>query len=88
VYTINRVVQVRGGELEANIKAIISEGALGATTKQVLESIAAEKERMGVAALNSDLSLSEFKQEVSIEMVDVEGIPGDVLDKLKVFFPY
>lgn len=88
MYTINRVVQVRGGELEANIKAIVSEGALGATTKQVLESIAAEKERMGVAALNSDLSLSGFKQEVSIEMVDVEGIPGDVLDKLKVFFPY
>ena len=85
MYTINRVVQVRGGELEANMKAIITEGAFGATAKQVFESIAAEKERMGEAALNPDITSPEFK-EVSIDMMDVEGIPGDMLDKLKVLF--
>lgn len=86
VYTINRVVQARGGELEANMKAIITEGALGATARQVFESIAAEKERLGEAALNTDSIPPEFQREVSIDMVDVEGIPGEVLGKLKVFF--
>lgn len=83
VYTINRVVQVRGGELEANMKTIITEGALGATTKLVLESIAAEKDRIEEAALNPNSMQYEFKKDVSIEMVDTEGIPQDILDKLK-----
>lgn len=83
VHTINRVVQVRGGELEANMKTIITEGALGATTKQVLESIAAERERMEEAALNPDFTPPEFKKEVYIDMVDTEGIPEDALDKLR-----
>jgi len=81
VCTINRVVQVRAGELEANMKTIITEGALGAATKQVLESIAADRERMEEASLNPDFTLPEFKREVFIDMVD---IPEDALDKLRV----
>lgn len=68
------------------MKTIITEGALGATTKQVLESIAAERERMEEAALNPDFTPPEFKKEVYIDMVDTEGIPEDALDKLRVLY--
>ena len=57
------------------MKAIITEGALGATAKQVFESIAAEKERIGEAALNPDIITAPKLKEVSIDMMDVEEIP-------------
>jgi len=86
VYTINRVVQVRGGELEANMKTIITEGTLGVTMKLALESIAAEKEGVGEATLNADSTPLELKKEVSTLVVDTEGIPEDVLENLRVLF--
>jgi len=86
VYTINRVVQVRGGELEANMKTIITEGTLWATMKQSLESIVAGQEGLGEATLNADFSSLEFRKEVSIDIEDTERVPEDVLEKLTVLF--
>lgn len=81
VYTINRVVQVRAGELESNMKTIITGGALGATTKEALESIAVERERVEEATLNPDFMLPELNKKVFIDVVD---IPDEALDKLRV----
>jgi hypothetical protein len=98
VYTINRVLQVRGGELEANMKASINDGALGVVAKHVQEIMAAEKEREGDAAYDLNATAQEPESNFNMEMVeDTQGIPDDVLDKLRVrlhlflsgfFFPY
>jgi hypothetical protein len=85
VYTINRVLQVRGGELEANMKASINDGALGVVAKHVQEIMAAEKEREGDAAYDLNATAQEPESNFNMEMVeDTQGIPDDVLDKLRV----
>lgn len=89
VYTINRVVQVRGGELEANMKTIITDGALGTMTKHLLEIMAAEKVREGDEAYNLNAVAQEPESqnhsEVHAEVgEDTAGVPEEVLEKLRV----
>jgi cohesin loading factor subunit SCC2 len=80
VYTINRVVQVRAGELEANMKAIISGGATGgAVVKQDVESNATTDE----VALGPLSTMLDTNKEVAIDMADLGGLAQDALDKLK-----
>jgi len=88
VYTINRVVQVRGGELEANMKTIITDGALGTMTKHLLEIMAAEKVREGDEAYNLNAVAQEPESqnhsEVHAEVgEDTAGVPEEVLEKLR-----
>lgn len=68
------------------MKIIIMEGVLGVIMKQVFESIVVERERMEEVVLNFDFILLEFKKEVYIDMVDIEGIFEDVLDKFRVLY--
>lgn len=89
VYTINRVVQVRGGELEANMKTIITDGALGTMTKHLLEIMAAEKVREGDEAYNLNAVAQEPQSQNHAEVhaevgEDIAGVPEEVLEKLRV----
>ncbi|KAJ7532193.1 hypothetical protein O6H91_14G075900 [Diphasiastrum complanatum] len=81
VYIINRLLLVRGGDLEANIKATISEGPLLAVTKQFYEIRAAEKEREGEAAY--DFNIVEARKTTGEVVDDTSGIPSELLDRLR-----
>ncbi|CAM6050684.1 unnamed protein product [Sphagnum compactum] len=59
VYTINRVLQVHRGELEANMKASINDGALGVVAKHAKEIMAAEKEQNGDATYDFNATAQE-----------------------------
>lgn len=81
VFTINRVVQVRAGELEANMKAIISGGTSGAAVvKQDVESTSATDE----VAVDPLSTMLDTNKEVAIDMADLGGLAQDALDKLRV----
>ncbi|KAG6556205.1 hypothetical protein Mapa_002146 [Marchantia paleacea] len=84
VYTINRAVQVRGGVLEANMKAAISDGHLGVVAKQVLGVMAAEKEQEGEEAYNVNAAEEEIPKSSNDLVDNTEGIPDEVLDKLRL----
>lgn len=84
VYTINRAVQVRGGVLEANMKAAISDGHLGVVARQVLGVMAAEKEQEGEEAYNVNATEEEIPKSSNDPVDNTEGIPDEVLDKLRV----
>lgn len=78
-------MQVRGGELEANMKTSITEGALGAVTKQVLEIMAAEKEREGDEAYDLNATAQELEKQPQIAtMENTEGVSEEILEKLRV----
>lgn len=68
------------------MKIIIIEGVLGVMIKLVLESIVVEKDWIEEVVLNFNFMQYEFKKDVFIEMVDMEGIFQDILDKFKVLY--
>eukprot|EP01018_Ginkgo_biloba_P006884 Gb_05661 [translate_table: standard] len=81
VYAINRIMQVRAGSLESNMKALISNGPLRAVAKLTFESRAAEKDREGEAAYN--IEFIEPINKGSVDVDDSEVIPDVYLQKLK-----
>lgn len=82
VYAINRMVQVRAGAVESNIKALILEGPLGVVAKQVTECLAAQKQQESENAYNLDV-VQPHKTEECIVVDDTDGIPEDAVSKLK-----
>ncbi|CAM6093121.1 unnamed protein product [Calypogeia fissa] len=83
VYSINRVVQVRGGVLEASMKASISDGSLGVVAKHVLGEMAEEKQQKGKEAYDMNAT-EDLIPEAPVERVDdTEGIPQDALERLQ-----
>lgn len=82
MFSINRIVQVRGGSLEATIKAIIAEEPLASVATRILDTIAADRaqEELDAYDYNSN-SLNSQKIEVCDEAAE---IPQEFLNKLKV----
>lgn len=83
VYAINRIMQVRAGSLEADMKALISDGPFGAVAKVTFEAKASEKEMESDVAYN--IESIEPVDKVSGDADDSKGIPDVYLQKLKVY---
>ena len=81
VYAINRMVQIRAGTIEANIKALICEGPLGAVAKKALETIAVQREQENENAYNLDTVKAQKTEEF---VDDTDGIPEAAVSKLRV----
>eukprot|EP00250_Pteridium_aquilinum_P012903 c21018_g1_i1 orf=256-5733(+) len=82
VYAINRMVQVRAGAVESNIKALILEGPLRVVAKQVTESLAAQRQQESENAYNLDAVQPQRLDECSV-VDDTDGVPEEIVLKLK-----
>ncbi|KAH9304417.1 hypothetical protein KI387_008821 [Taxus chinensis] len=81
VYAINRIMQVRAGSLESDMKALISNSPLGAIVKVTIEAREAEKGKEGEEAYN--IECIEPINEPSVDGDDTQGIPDIYIQKLK-----
>lgn len=82
VYAINRMVQVRAGAVESNIKALILDGPLRVVAKQVTECLAAQRQQESENAYNLDAVQPQKLDESSV-VDDTNGIPEEIVLKLK-----
>ncbi|KAH7414591.1 hypothetical protein KP509_14G000800 [Ceratopteris richardii] len=82
VFAINRMVQVRAGAIESNIKALIHEGPLRSVAKEVTECLAAERQHDSEKAYNLDV-VEPQKVDESSYVDDTVGIPEEIVLKLK-----
>lgn len=82
VYAINRIMQVRAGSLESDMKALISNSPLGALVKVTIETKEAEKDKQGGEEYN--IECIETINSSSIDEDDTQGIPDVYIQKLKV----
>ncbi|KAI5058048.1 hypothetical protein GOP47_0026218 [Adiantum capillus-veneris] len=83
VYAINRMVQVRAGVVESNIKALMHEGPLRVVAKEVTDCLAAERQQDSENAYNLD-AVHPQKSNESNCVDDTIGIPEETVLKLKV----
>ncbi|XP_057824377.2 sister chromatid cohesion protein SCC2 isoform X1 [Cryptomeria japonica] len=81
VYAINRIMQVRAGSLESDMKALISNSPLGALVKVTIETKEAEKDKEGGEEYN--IECIETINNSSVDEDDTQGIPDVYIQKLK-----
>ncbi|MCO5609932.1 hypothetical protein L7F22_064167 [Adiantum nelumboides] len=82
VFAINRMVQVRAGVVESNIKALIHEDPLRIVAKEVTDCLAAERLQDSENAYNLDVAHAQKSDESSF-VDDTVGIPEETVLKLK-----